>query len=58
MQSVIKSIVKPSQVAYIKGRFIGSNIRLIEDIIEYYNCYDKSGLLMTLNFQKAFDSIE
>ncbi|MCP3901869.1 MAG: reverse transcriptase family protein, partial [Desulfobacteraceae bacterium] len=58
IQSVIKSIVKPSQVAYIKGRFIGSNIRLIEDIIEYYNRYDKSGLLMTLDFQKAFDSIE
>ncbi len=35
LQSVIKHIVHPGQVAYIKGRFIGTNIRLIQDILEF-----------------------
>jgi len=35
MQRVIKTLVKDDQVAYIKGRYIGENIRKISDIFEY-----------------------
>lgn len=58
MQSVIKSIINPSQVAYINGRYIGSNIRLVEDIVEFYDKYERGGIIMMLDFQKAFDSLE
>ncbi len=58
LQNVIKSIIHPGQVSYIKGRFIGCNIRLIEDVIHYYDMYNEEGLLLMLDFQKAFDSLE
>ena len=58
IQNVIKSIINPNQVAYIKGRYIGCNIRLIEDIIELCDKEEKGGILMMLDFKKAFDSLE
>ena len=54
VQKVIHDIIDPDQVAYIQKRFIGTNIRLITDVIE--NASD--GLLVFLDFKKAFDSIE
>ena len=58
LQKVIDNIIDPNQVAYIKGRFIGTNIRLIIDTIEKYKQDDDEGLLVFLDFTKAFDSIE
>ena len=51
-------LIGPEQVAYIKGRFIGTNIRLIQDIFQLYNEKNYPGLLTFVDFQKAFDSIE
>ena len=58
MQKVISEIVSSDQTAYIKGRYIGSNIRLVSDVIDYYDLTNKSGILLMLDFQKAFDTIE
>jgi exonuclease III len=58
MHKVISNIISEEQSAYIKDRFIGHNIRFVEDIIEY--CYSEKveGFLLFLDFEKAFDSIE
>jgi hypothetical protein len=32
LQNVISDVIQPEQVAYIKGRFIGSNVRLVHDV--------------------------
>ena len=58
MQKVIKSIISTSQVAYIKDRFIGCNIRLVQDIMEYCDSNDQGAVLMMLDFCKAYDSLE
>ena len=58
MQSVICKLVSPEQTAYIKRQFIGENIRLLIDIIEYADKFDKPGILLMLDFAKAFDSLE
>ena len=59
LQNVINSIVGTDQYAYIKkNRFIGTNIRLVVDIIDYFNTMNNSGILMTVDFLKAFDSVE
>ena len=58
LQKVIGSIVNNDQTAYIKGRYMGYNIRLVSDVVEYYDMSEKSGILMTLDFKKAFDSLE
>jgi hypothetical protein len=50
--------VPPEQTAYIKGRSIGENIRLLLDIIEYCESNLMSGVLLFLDFEKAFDSLD
>ena len=45
-------------MAYIKGRYIGTNVRITHDIFNLYNEQNISGLLMFADFRKAFDSIE
>ena len=58
MQNVISSVVSPDQTAYIKGRYMGTNIRLVNDILDYYDSRNLSGMLLSLDFTKAFDTIE
>ena len=58
LQNVISDIVGPNQVAYIKGRFIGTNIRLVQDIFDLYNKHNFPGLFLFADFKKAFDSVE
>ena len=58
LQKVIDNLINKDQTAYIKGRFIGSNARLLLDIFEYCESNNKEGILMFLDFQKAFDSVE
>ena len=41
----------------MKGRFIGECIRTTYDIIEYAKQHNKVGLLLCIDFEKAFDSI-
>ncbi len=42
---------------YIKGRYIGENIRLIDDVIQYSTIHNTKGHIVLLDFQKAFDSV-
>ena len=58
LEQVIDKIVSPDQTGYIKGRFIGTNIRLIEDLIEHAGIQDRKGVLLFLDFKKAYDSLE
>ena len=48
----------PDQTGYVKGRYIGENVRLIQDIIEHTNLTGKKGIALFLDFKNAFDSIE
>ena len=56
-QSVISSIVHNSQTGFIKGRYIGENIRLLFEIIDNAEDENKPGLIFFSDFEKAFDSI-
>ena len=53
----IKSIIHETQTGFIKGRFIGENVRLIFDTIDYLNKTDQDGILIFSDFEKAFDSL-
>ncbi len=55
MQKVIKNIIHNNQTAYIKGRYIGSTIRIIDNILEYYEGKNSTGTLIFLDFEKAID---
>ena len=58
LQSIIDKLIGYEQSAYIKSRFIGENARLILDIYEYCENMNQEGILMFLDFEKAFDSVE
>ena len=58
LQKVIYKIVNHDQVGYIKNRYIGENIRIIEDLKSYTNLKQCAGYMVLIDFQKAFDSIE
>jgi hypothetical protein len=58
LQKVLPKIISEFQNGYIKGRFIGYNIRTIVDIINYSNANNKDCLIAFLDFEKAFDQLE
>ena len=58
LNKVLPNIIHPDQVAYIKKRFIGQNIRLVYDVIEYCETYAQEGIIACIDFEKAFDTIE
>ena len=58
LHKILDKIISPEQTAYVKKRFIGENIRMIEDVIEYTRKKNIPGLLLFLDFEKAFDTIE
>ena len=58
VEAVLPNVINANQTGYIKGRFIGENVRLISDIINYTATKNLFGLTAFLDFEKAFDSIE
>ena len=57
-EEILPKIIHKNQSGFIKGRYIGENIRLINDIIENLTLTERTGLLLMLDFEKAFDSVE
>ena len=58
LKRVLPSIINEDQTGFISGRFIGENTRMVYDTIEYCDATDTKGLLIILDFSKAFDTIE
>lgn len=54
----LASLISEDQTGFIKNRYIGSNIRLIYDIINHLTASNSPGLLLCLDFEKAFDSVD
>jgi hypothetical protein len=50
-------IINEDQTGYIKGRFIGCNIRQIEDVIIHSDLNKTPGIILTIDFEKAFDTV-
>ena len=57
LKDILPSVINPDQVAYLKNRFIGQNIRTIFDMLGYTKLEDKKGIIAFLDFEKAFDTI-
>ena len=58
LHKVIAKIIVDDQVGYIKGRYIGENIRKIFDLLNYTEENDIEAIIALIDFEKAFDSIE
>ena len=57
-EEIIPKTIHANQSGFVKGRYIGENIRLIQDIMTKLKDTKQSGLLLSFDFEKAFDSIE
>jgi len=55
IKAVIPKLINHGQTGFLKGRFIGENIRLIDNIINYTSQQNIPGLLLFIDFEKAFD---
>ena len=51
-------IINLDQNGYIKNRFLGFNIRQIQDIIDYSENFNIDSCILFLDFSRAFDIIE
>ena len=58
IKSVLPNIIHHNQTGYVKDRFIGETIRSIYDIMDYTVEENIPGLLIFIDFEKAFDSVE
>ena len=58
LQKVLPKLVNEDQVGYIRGRYIGQNIRIIKDIMTYTAKKNLPGYILLIDFEKAFNSIE
>ena len=57
LKSILDNIISKTQSGFISGRSISDCTRLIYDLMFYTQKHKIPGLLMQIDFQKAFDSV-
>ena len=58
LKAVLPTIIKSDQTAYVANRFLGESVRQISDILEMTKKLKIEGFLMTVDIEKAFDSVD
>ena len=58
VKTVLQTLINNDQTGFITNRFIGENTRLLFDIINYAEIEQIPGLLIIVDYAKAFDTIE
>ena len=56
-KNVLPFLICSSQMMYVKNRFISESGRVISDILEISNSLALEGFLVTVDIEKAFDSV-
>ena len=57
LKTVLPDIISEEQKGFMKGRFIGESTGLLYDIIYQSKLHNRTGLLLLIDSEKAFDSI-
>ena len=58
IKKVLPELIHDDQTGFVPGRYIGDNLRLLYDIIDYLQKENLPGLLVSIDFEKAFDSVD
>ena len=58
VKKVISKLITVDHTAYVKGRFIGESIRVINDLIEHIEREGDEGVLFSTDIENAFDSVD
>ncbi len=58
LKTTLSTCIHPAQSAYLKGKFIGTNIRKVQDTLNFIKAHPENDVVVLfLNFRKAFDSV-
>ncbi|WP_419592226.1 reverse transcriptase domain-containing protein [Thiolapillus sp.] len=57
IKRILPDIIHSDQTGFVSGRCISENTRLLYDVIHYTEKRNVSGLLLLIDFEKAFDSV-
>lgn len=55
MKSLLDGLISPEQSGFIPGRYIGENIFKLTNLMEFCQMQKINGMLVLIDFQKAFD---
>lgn len=57
MQNILDKLINENQKGFLKGRYIGENTRIVYDILHLTEKESIPGLILLVDFEKAFDSV-
>ena len=57
MKTVLSKLIHTDQKGFMSGRYISDNTRIIYDILQTTKDKNIPGMLLLVDFEKAFDSI-
>ena len=55
---MISCLIHCDQNGFVKGRYIGESVRTISDVMDFTKINNIGGILLFLDFEKAFDCLE
>ena len=58
ISKVLPKLIHEDQTGYVKGRYIGQNIRLVKDIMKVTSLDNIPVMAIFIDFKKAFDSVD
>jgi len=58
LETILPELIHHNQNGFIKGRSVFDAVRTIDDILELAQITNKSGILVAIDFEKAFDSLD
>ncbi len=57
LKLVLPSIINGDQTGYLKNRYIGENIRLLQDVTFFSEQTRNNIILLSIDFEQVFDSL-
>ena len=58
MEPKLPKLIHSDQIGFVKGRYIGQNVRLLNDQMEFTESNKVSGFLLFIDVEKTFDVLE
>jgi hypothetical protein len=57
LKTILPDLIHPDQTGFVLGRQIGENVRIVKDLMDHCRINEIEGILVLLDFEKAFDSV-
>ncbi len=58
IKKVLPFLIHSNQSGFVQDRYIGDTVRTVSDILDYTGVNNEPGILMMVDFEKAYDSLE